>query len=166
MRVNYHTFFLLAGLCFAQTTAWTQSKPLELKWNELASMIVGHHVEVSLAEHGTVQGEAVSVRQDTLVIDVAKSSGPKPYPAGNGEIPRSDIGLIKLQRTRGAWGRTLGTVIGVVAGLGGGGYAAAHTDSAGAAIGVLVAVTSATAVGGYYAGRSIDRRVTLIRVIP
>lgn len=166
MRLNYDTWFLLAGLCFAQTSALAQSKPLELKWNELASMIIGHHVEVSLVGNATVQGEAVAVRQDTLVIDVAKSTGPKPYSAGNAEIPRNDIGLIKLHRTRGSWGRTLGTVIGVVAGLGGGGYAAAHTDSAGAAVGVLVGVTSATAVGGYYAGRSLDRRVTLIRVVP
>jgi hypothetical protein len=166
MWVNYRTWLLLAGLCVAQESGMAQSKPLELKWNELASMITGHHVEVSLAGNATVYGEAVAVRQDTLVIDVAKSFGPKPYSAGNAEIPRNDIGLIKLQRTRGSWGRTLGTIIGVVAGLGGGGYAASRTNSGGAAVGVLVAVTSAAAVGGYYAGRSLDRRVTLIRIVP
>ena len=99
-------------------------------------------------------------------MDVTKASGQQLYALGNAEIPRKDIGIIKLQRTRGSWGRTLGTVIGVVAGLGGGGYAAARTDSGGAAVGVLVAVTSATAVSGYYAGRSLDRRMTLIRIVP
>ena len=166
MRVNYHSWFLLAGLCFAQKSGMAQAKPLELKWSELASMIAGHRVELALAGNTTVQGEAVAVRQDTLVIDVTKSNGARPYSAGNAEIPRNDIGLIKLQRTRGAWGRTLGTIIGVVAGLGGGGYAASRTNSGGAAVGVLVAVTSATAVGGYYAGRQLDRRVTLIRIVP
>jgi hypothetical protein len=166
MRGYYRTCFLLVGLCFTRSAALAQAKPLELKWNELASMIVGHHVEIALAEKGTVRGEAVAVRQDTLVIDVTKATGPKLYSAGSAELLRSDIGLIKVQRTRGAWGRTLGTVIGVVAGLGGGGYAAAHTDSAGAGVAVLVAVTSAAAVGGYYAGRSLDRRVTVIRVVP
>jgi hypothetical protein len=85
--------FLARGVAFRpDEPPLAQPKPLELKWNELPSMNIGHHVEVL--------------------------------------------------RTRGAWGRTLGTVIGVVAGLGGGGYAAAHTDSAGAAVGVLVAVIS------------------------
>jgi hypothetical protein len=166
MRAIYSTCLLLAGFCVAQQTVLAQSKPLELKWNELASMIAGHHVEILLAGSGTVRGEAVAVRQDTLVIDVTKASGPKPYASGNAEIPRKDIEMIKLQRARGSWGRTLGTVIGVVAGLGGGGYAASRTNSGGAAVGVLVAVTSATAVGGYYAGRSLDRRVTLIRIVP
>lgn len=166
MRGTHHTWFLLLALCFAQGIGTAQSKPLELKWNELASMITGHRVEVSLTGNAAVRGEAVAVRQDTLVIDVSKSSGPKPYAAGSAEIPRTDIGLIKLQRTHGSWGRTLGTVIGVVAGLGGGGYAASRTDSGGAAVAVLVAITSAAAVGGYYAGRSLDRRVTLIRIVP
>ena len=166
MKANYCACFLIVGLCVAQQSAVAQSKPLELKWNELASMIVGHHVEVSLPGNGSVSGEAIAVRQDTLVIDVRRSSGPKAYPAGSAELPRTDIGVIKLRRTSGSWGRTLGTVIGVVAGLGGGGYAASHTDSGGAAVGVVVAVTSAAAVGGYYAGRSLDRRVTLIRLVP
>ena len=166
MKANYCACFLIVVLCVAQESAVAQSKPLELKWNELASMIVGHHVEVSLPGNGTVSGEAIAVRQDTLVIDVTKSSGPKAYSAGSAEIPRTDIGVIKLRRTSGSWGRTLGTVIGVVAGLGGGGYAASRTDSGGAAVGVVVAVTSAAAVGGYYAGRSLDRRVTLIRLVP
>jgi hypothetical protein len=143
-----------------------QPKPLELKWNELASMISGHRVEISLAGNSTVAGEAVAVRQDTLVLDVTSSSGPKHYPVGNAEIPRDDIGLIKLHRTRGSWGRTLGTVIGVVAGLGIGGYAGAHADSGGAAVAIVVGVTSATAVGGYYAGRTVDKHMTLIRVVP
>ena len=166
MWVNHRTCLLLAGLCVALESGMAQSKPLELKWNELSSIIAGHRVEISLAGNATVQGEAVAVRQDSLVIDVAKASGPKPYSAGNAEIPRSDVGLIRVQRMRGSWGRTLGTIIGVVAGLGGGGYAASRTDSGGAAVVVLVAVTSAAAVGGYCVGRILDRSVTLIRIVP
>ena len=60
----------------------------------------------------------------------------------------------------------MGTTIGVVAGLGVGGYSAAHTDSGGAAVAVLVVVTSGIAVIGYYAGKGLDRRMTRITIVP
>jgi hypothetical protein len=166
MTVKYRALFLLTCLCACQTSVMAESKPLELKWTELAPMISGHRVELVLNEGTTVSGEAAAVREDTLVVDVSKSSGTKQYAKGNAAIPRNSINLIKLQRSSGGWGRTLGTVIGVVAGMGIGGYTAAHMDSAGPAIAVVVAVTSATAVAGYYAGRNLDRRVTLIRILP
>jgi hypothetical protein len=166
MTVKYQVLFLLAGLCADQTGAMAESKPLELKWSELAPIIGGHHVELGLSEGTTVSGEAVAVREDTLIIDVSKSSGTKQYTKGSAAIPRNSITLIKVQRNSGTWGRTLGTVVGVVAGLGTGGYAAAHMDSAGPAIAVAVGVTSGIAVAGYYAGRNLDRRVTLIRIVP
>jgi hypothetical protein len=166
MKINYRVWFLIAGLCFTQQSGIAQSKPLELKWSELAAMINGYRVVISLPGNATVAGDAVAVRQDTLVIDVTKSSGQKHYATGNAEIPRNEIGLIKLQRTRGAWGRTLGTVIGAIGGMGIGGYSAAHTSSPGPGISVFVGVTSATTVAGYYAGRSLDRRETLIRIVP
>jgi hypothetical protein len=129
-------------------------------------MISGNRVEISLTEGGTVNGEAIAVREDTLVLEVSSGSGTKQYPKGSAAIPRNTIALIKLHRSRGAWGRTMGTVIGVIGGLGAGGYAAAHMDSAGPAVGVLIGVASATAVIGYYAGRSLDRRITVIRIVP
>ena len=166
MRISCCIWLLVAGWCTLQNCAIAQPKPLELKWTELASMINGHRVEIALTGNATVGGEAVSVRQDTLLLDVARSSDPKRYSTGNAAIRRDDIELIKLQRTRGSWGRTLGTVIGVVGGLGTGGYAATRSDSGGAAVAVVVSVTSAAAIGGYYAGRSLDQRVTLIRIVP
>ena len=166
MTVNCRAWFLLAVWCSGQTTLSAASKPLELKWTELASVIASHGVELDLSDGGKVSGEAISVREDTLVLDVRKSSGTKPYSKGSAEIPRGAIRLITLQRSRGTWGRTLGTTVGVVAGLGIGGYTAAHTDSGGVAVAVLVALTSGIAVGGYYAGRGLDRSTTRITIVP
>jgi hypothetical protein len=166
MTAKYQAFLVLACLGAGQIIAMADSKPLELRWTELAPMISGHRVELVLSEGSTVIGEAVAVREDTLIVDVNRSSGTKQYPKGNATIPRASINLIKLQRSSGTWGRTLGTVIGVVVGLGFGGYAGAHLDSAGGAIAVAVGVTSATTVAGYYAGKNLDSRVTLIRIVP
>ncbi len=167
MTLKYGALFLLVSLCAVQTCALAESKPLELKWSELAPMIGGHHVEIGLNEGTTVRGEAVAVREETLLVDVSGSSGTKQFARGNAAIPRNSITLIKLQRSSGTWGRTLGTVIGVVAGLGIGGYTAGRMDSGGGpAVAVVVGVTSGIAVAGYYAGKNLDRRVTLIRIVP
>jgi hypothetical protein len=153
--------------CLVQSTAHAESKPLELKWNELAPLISGHVVQITLPAGVTVRGEVVAVRDDSLVIDVRKASDSKEYPSGNGSVPRSAVSLIRVERTRGSWGRSIGTTLGVLTGLSVGGYAAAATsDSAGKAIPVFLVIAGAISVGGYYLGRSADRKVTVIRVVP
>jgi hypothetical protein len=158
---------LLVFCLVAEVAPAAQSKPLELKWNELSSMIAGHRVELTLPEGATIQGEAVAVREDTLVIDVQKSSGAKAYPKGSATIPRASVNLIKLERARGSAGRTLGTIGGVLTGLVVGGYTAAvATDNASTAIPLFLGMATGISIAGYYLGRSADRRVTLIRVVP
>jgi hypothetical protein len=154
-------FFLLAEVSPAE------SKPLELKWNELSSMIAGHQVELTLPEGATIRGEAVAVREDALVIDVQRSSGAKAYPKGSATIPRASVSLIKLERARGSAGRTLGTIGGVLTGLVVGGYTASvATDNASTAIPLFLGMATGISIAGYYLGRAADRRVTVIRVVP
>lgn len=166
MSIQARALTLLIVLLLGQSGAIAASKPLELKWNELAPLISGHIVQLDLSEGVTVTGEAVAIREDMLVLDVKSSSKPQTYGKGSASIPRNSITLIKLQRTRGTWGRTTGTIIGVIAGLGLGGNAAVHTDSGGAATAVLVGITAGVTVIGYYAGRALDRRSTLIKIVP
>jgi hypothetical protein len=159
-RLAYLGVLLWAG----QVTGLSQSKPLELKWSELAGMVAGHSVELTLAG-GAVAGEALAVREDSILMDVRKTSA-REFQKGSAAIPKGSIGLIKLERGRGAWGRTLGTVLGVISGLTLGGWAAAHTHSAGAGIPTFLGIASGVSLTGYYAGRELDRRTTLIRVVP
>jgi hypothetical protein len=158
---------LLALVCTVQSVGFCDSKPLELKWNELAGIIAGHNVELTLADGGSLRGEAVAVREGSLLMDIkGVSSAGSRFQKGSAEIPRASIGLIRVDRTRGSWGRTMGTVVGVLSGLVLGGYAAAHTNSAGAGIPTFLGIASGLSVTGYYAGRGLDRRTTLIRIVP
>ena len=167
MTLKFQAAILAALLCVGQTSGLAEIKPLELKWSELPPMVVGHRVELTLTEGGKVRGEAVVVRDDAFVMDVRGSSGERAYPNGSASIPRNSVVMIKLERARGSWGRSIGTVIGVMAGLVLGGYASyVATDSAGAGIPLFLGVASATAIAGYYAGRGLDRRVTLIKIVP
>ncbi len=153
-------------LCWSSVSALAESRPLELKWNEVGPMVVSQRVELTLADGSKVKGEAAAVREDSFVIDVKKSSGGKKYEKGSATIPLSSIGLIRLDRTKSSWGRSMGTIIGVVGGLVLGGYAAVHTDGAAAGISVFLAITAGTSLVGYFTGRELDRRVTLIKIVP
>ena len=156
---------LMALLGWCRVSGLAESKPMELRWNELAPLIVGHRVEVVLTEGPKIKGEIISVREDGLVMDV--TSRAKGYEKGSASISRSAVNLIKVERTRGSWGRTMGTVIGVMSGVVLGAYVGAKIDApVGAAIPVFLGTASAASLAGYFAGREIDRRATWIRVIP
>jgi hypothetical protein len=165
MTQKIRAVFFVTLLCAGQKGVRAEAKPLEMKWSELAPLIGGHHASLVLTDGTTVKGEVVAVREDAILMDV--SSAVKGYAKGNGSVPRSSLALIDLERTRGAWGRTMGTVIGVLGGLTVGGYVAAtSTNSAGAAIPIFLGIASGVSVAGYYAGRGLDKRVTHIKVVP
>jgi hypothetical protein len=90
---------------------------------ELASTIQSHQVELTLTGGTRVTGDVAAIRDDAMVLDVKKSSDAKAYPKGNASIPRGSIQLVKLKRS-GAWGKTLGTTLGVLSGIVVGGYVA------------------------------------------
>jgi hypothetical protein len=151
--------FILVALFAAREGAIAETGLVELKWTELAPVIRGHRVRIDLPG-GSVTGEALVVREDALVMDVAKLSGATAYRKGSAAIPRSAITRITVERSRGNWGRNLGTVLGVVGGLMIGSYTAVQTaDSAAIGIPVFLGVSSGVT-------REIDRRVTVIQIVP
>jgi hypothetical protein len=158
-------FLILGAICALQGVALCESKAVELRWNELSGMVAGHNVVVTLRDGATVSGEAMAVREDSLVLEIRRASNPA-LRKGNGAIPRDSISIIKLERSRGGWGKTIGTVIGVLSGITLGGYAAAHTNSAGAGIPVFLGVAAGFTVAGSYAGRQLDKKETLIKIVP
>ena len=158
---------LVLLLCACHPLVLAESRPLELKWGELSPIIVGQRVHLVLPEGTAIKGEAITVREDALVVDVKGTSDAKVYPKGSATIPRALVTLLRLERRRGSWGRRLGTVVGVLSGIVLGGYVAAVTaDSAGAGLATFLGIASAGTVGGYYVGRQLDRRVTLIKIVP
>ena len=158
---------LLVVLFALPITAFGQSKPLEMKWGELAPLVTGPPVTVTLSDGTAVKGEAIAVRDDAMLLDVSSAS--KGYPKGSGSVPRNSIALIDLQRAKGSWGRTLGTVIGVLGGMSLGVYVDAKNSSSistAGATGTFVGIAGAGAVAGYFAGRGIDKRITHIKIVP
>ena len=137
------------------------TKPLELKWSELAPLIAGQRVEVVLADGKTIKGEAIAVRDDALLVDARTA------PRGSTAIPRASVTVIRLQRTTGSGGRAIGTVLGVVLGMTvGGAVAFGIADSAGTGVPLYIGLSTAIAVGGYYAGKAADTKTTLITIVP
>ena len=140
---------------------------IDLRWDELGRVIEGRTVAVTLTDGSLVRGEAIVVRDDALVVDARGASEAHPYSGPNAAIPRSAVQQVKVHRSAGSSGRTLGTVVGVLTGLVVGGYiAGTAADSAGTGIPLFLGLASGITVVGYHAGKQLDTRVTVIRVVP
>ena len=71
-----------------------------------------------------------------------------------------------VTRTRGAGGRTFGTIVGIIGGVWAEGAVASSTDSAAAGWPILIGGTTALGVLGCYAGKQLDTRTTRITIVP
>jgi len=150
---------LILLLCAGPMNGFAGSKPLELKWTELGAIIQGQRVELALTDGTKVKGEAVVVREDSIVLDRTRK--------GSAAIAPSSITLLKLERTRGHWGRNLGTTIGLLTGISVGGYVAGtQTNSARAGIPLFLVIGSVVTLAGYRTGRALDTRVTSVVIAP
>jgi hypothetical protein len=139
--------------------------PGEIRWSELAALVVGHQVSIPLPGGVVVAGEALSVRDDSLMLDIARTSDRKRYANGQTPIPRALITELRLVERRGAGGRILGTAVGALAGIVAGAEIAAHgTQREAAAVSTFSATAIACTVGGYFVGRSVDRHSRLLRI--
>ncbi len=157
---------VLVLFCLVQADVQAETRPLELKWGELAPTVQGHSVELTLTGGAKITGDVAAIRDDAMVLDVKKTSDAKAYPRGNASVPRSSVQLVKLKRS-GGWGKTLGTTLGVLSGVTVGGYIAGTTQNdAGPGIAVFLIVAGAMSVGGYLLGRQADQQSTTIRVVP
>jgi hypothetical protein len=159
--------FVVATALVVEPTAMAGQKPLELTWSEVTSRIQGQNIELTLPGGTTVAGEVAAVRDDSLVLNLHKTSDPKGYPKGNATIPRASVTVLNIKESHGRWGRKMGSALGVFTGMLVGGYIAANTaSSVGPALVILGAITGAVTVGGYYLGKLADTRNTRIRVVP
>jgi len=158
---------LVAFALLGQSTGMAAPRPLELRWNELSSTIGSRTIKLTLPDGATISGEVIVVREDSLVVNVRKTSDSKAYPKGNAAIPRKSVTVLSMTESNGHWGRKIGASLGTLAGLLAGGYVAAKTaSSAGSGLAIFGAITGAGMVGGYYLGRSADAKATFIRVVP
>jgi hypothetical protein len=143
------------------------TEPAEIQWNELAALIVGHHVSIPLAGGVVVEGDALSVRAQALMLDIGRTSDSRQYPKGQTAIPRASVTEVRLAEHRGSGGRILGTVVGALVGMVVGGEIAVHgPNSEAAGVSTFTASAVACTVAGYYAGKSADRHSRWLRIAP
>ena len=75
-----------------------KATPARLTWSELAPVVVDRKVGTTLPDGTRIEGQALAVRPDALVMDITKTSDRKAHPKGQTEIPRSslmELGVIK-----------------------------------------------------------------------
>lgn len=158
---------VLLGFCVVGLSpAIAGTSKIEVRWSELSPLVLAHTVSLVLPGGTAITGEVEAVRDDSLTLDVRKTSNSAVQPKGTASIPRASITTLQVTDAAGSGGRILGVVVGVVVGMVAGGEIVAHTSpfSEGAAVGTFTGVSIAGATGGYFAGRSVDRRTTIIRV--
>lgn len=138
------------------------ARDVSLKWSEVAAIAVGHEVQVRLVEGATVRGQALAVRDNSFAIDIRKTSNTKLFPKGQGFLPRASVSVVEVSETHGVAGRVAGTVGGFLVGSVIAGALLDNGNRAAAGGGAALAI--GMPVGGYFYGRSIDRKVTRIHI--
>ena len=151
--------------------AWAgQAEPASLKWSELGPRITGKKVSLVLPDGTHVQGKVRGVDPAGLRLDISKSSDKTVQPKGVHTISRQLVSVVRVTEYRKS-GRLLFT-LGAIAAAGA--CAARGALDSGLSEGPMVVVlpvvaaagTAGAGVGGYYFGKAVDKRVTVIRVAP
>src|SRR6185436_18649239 len=101
MSFKFRMVILMMLIRVGQTAGHAETKPLEVKWTALAPLVQGQRVQMTLPDGVTLKGQAVVVREDTMLLDVRKAFGA--FKKGSATIPRSSVTLIKVEGTRGSW---------------------------------------------------------------
>jgi hypothetical protein len=133
-------------------------------WSELV-VVVGHNVALSLPD-GYVEGRALAVTHEALVLDVEKTSDAAMYPKGHTNVPRTRVSVIRLRRSDDRAPRVASQVIGQAAIMGGLFGLGSRSGIRGSLRGAGVQIGAATA--GAVIGRRLDNRdiETVIRIVP
>jgi hypothetical protein len=158
---------IVAALVF-HIGAMAAIKQVDVRWEELGGLISGKKISLTLPEGASIEANVVSVQADSLTLMIAKSSNAQSYPKRETSIPRASVSTVRLLEMR-IIGRVAGTLIGAVIGVGAVvaiavGNGILNKPSGGENAAAAVALVGLP-VAGFFIGRSLDRKVTLIKVI-
>lgn len=159
---------LVALLAMSQSLLWGgEPRQLQLKWNDLGPRIEDRKVSLVLPGGTYIEGKVLAVQPDGLRLRISKTTDRKAQPKGNQLIPRQSVSTLRVTEYR-KLARLLVTAgaLAIAAGI----VAANQPDLyEGPAIVIVPAVTAGgmagVAVGGYYAGKRLDKRVTEVRIV-
>jgi hypothetical protein len=156
-------------LWMSQGLAWGgEARQLRMKWEELGSKLLNQKVALLLPDGTHVQGKVLQVEEGGLRLNVTKSSNRNVQRKGKHLISRQSISVLHLTEYR-KIGRLLGTTVAIAAAAGI--VAASYPDLYEGPTAIIVPAVTAggmigVAIGGYYAGKAFDKKVTEIWVEP
>jgi hypothetical protein len=157
-----------ALLWIGQAAAW--GGQATLKWAELGPRVTGKKVALVLPDGTRVEGKVRMVEAAGLRIKISKTSDRRAQPKGLQVIPRRSVSVLSVTEYR-KIGRLLVTVGAVATAAA---ISAAEIRGSGITEGIplfalpLAATvgTVGVGIGGYHAGKALDKRTTEIRVAP
>jgi hypothetical protein len=135
-----------------------------ITWDGLAA-VVGQKVKVIMPDGERIEGKAMALEVDALVVEIHKSSNQSAYPNGKFLVPRATLRAVDVDHPTMRW-----RIAGVVVGGGVGVLLGFLTKAAGnASTGLQVlfgAGTVAVPVAGYFMGRAADRHTITYVIAP
>jgi hypothetical protein len=142
-------------------------RQIELRWDELAPRIDDRKVALVLPGGTHIKGKVEGVDRAALRLKVTGTSDRKAMQKGSQSIPRDSVSVIEVTEYR-AIARPLCALgaAAVVATW----VATSAADVTEGPVVILRPVGAVTggalgALGGYYAGKALDKKVTLIRIV-
>ncbi len=145
-----------------------RAAPMELKWSELGPHVMDRKVALVLPNGTHIEGKVRAVEGDGLRLRVSKTSDRKTLAKGERLIPRESVSFVRVTEYR-KMGRLLVTTGAIAAAAG---IAGAKSPDIYGGPGIIIVPLvvaggiAGSAIGGYYAGKALDKRVTEIRVVP
>jgi len=155
---------LLQDAAFAQQAPTLNSKQVQISWEELSGLVIDKKISTTLPDGTRLEGEALAVRPEALVMDVHKTSNRKLYPKGQTEVPRQAVSEVRVIRTRGPVMRIICGILGGVGGAYGAGALGFVIDSVAVMVPLILLGIPLAAVGGYYAGKLADTHTTRLLI--
>ena len=140
------------------------ARDIRVTWQQLEQLTRGKKVAIVLPDAAWIEGNVLEVANDSLVVDVSKSSDKQLHPKGRTTVRRGSVHNLDMKK-RGITWTVIGTAIGLGAGLAGAApvNAYAHNEGDGAP-GVVAAIIIVPAVLGFFLGRHSDNKTVNVTI--
>jgi hypothetical protein len=155
---------LLQDAVFAQQAPTLKSQQVQISWEELSALVVDRRISTTLPDGARLEGEALAVRPEALVLDVQRTSDRHLHPKGQTELPRPAVSEVRVIRLRGPVMRIIGGILGGIGGLYGGAVLGVALDSLAVLVPAVILGIPLAAVAGYYAGKLADTSTTRLLI--
>jgi len=154
----------LQDAAFARQAPTLQAKQVQISWEELSGLVIDRKISTTLPDGTRLEGEALAVRPEALVLDVHKTSNKKLHPKGQTAVPRPDVSEVRVIRLRAPVMRIIGGILGGFGGAFGAGALGFVIDSVAVLVPIMLLGIPLSAVAGYYAGKLADTSTTRLLI--